>query len=84
MCGCKRPVEIFEISVWRYPKFLCGCKRPVEIFKISVWVQDTLGDVQNFCMGIRDPRRCPKVLFPKKTHGHSYHLNLELGDRSQD
>ena len=51
-----------------------------------------------FCMGVRDSR-CylesfvlvletrgviRKVLLPKETHGHGYHLDFELGDGSRD
>ena len=40
---------------------------------------------QNFCMGVRDPRCKPKsYVAQKKTHGHVYHLDLELSDRSRD
>ena len=43
-------------------KVLYGCKRPGEISRISVWVQETRGDVPNFCEGVRDPWRNPKFL----------------------
>ena len=40
---------------------------------------------QNLCMGVRDPRCKPKSsVAQKKTHGHVYHLDLELSDRSRD
>ena len=33
-------------------------------------------------MGVRDPRRKPKIsVAQNKTHGHVYHLDLELSDR---
>ena len=39
---------------------------------------------QKFCLGIKDPRCKPKSsVAQKKTHGHGYHLDFELGDRSQ-
>ena len=40
---------------------------------------------ERFCMGVRDPRYYPKSsVAQKKTHGHVYHLDLELSDRSRD
>ena len=55
-----------------YPKFLCWCKRPVEISKISVWIKEA-----------RSVGR--KVMLPEmKIHGHGYHVDLELSDRSRD
>ena len=57
---------------WSYPKFLCGCKRPVEIFEISVWMKEA-----------RSVGR--KVLLPKRENTlSSYHVDLELSDRSQE
>ena len=56
----------------RYPKFLYGCERP-EV------------PSEKLCMGIRDLRYKPKSsVAQKKTHGHVYHLDLELSDKSQD
>ena len=57
---------------WSYPKFLCGCKRPVEIFEISVRTKEA-----------RSVSR--KVMLPEmKTHGHGYHADLELSDKSRE
>ena len=40
---------------------------------------------QNSYMGVRDPQCKPKIYVAKnKTHGHIYHLDLELSDRSRD
>ena len=40
---------------------------------------------KKFCVGVRDPRYKPKsFVAQKKTHGHVYHLDLELSDRSRD
>ena len=37
-----------------------------------------------FCVGLRDPRGVSrKVLLPKDDH-HSYHLDIELGDKRRD
>ena len=37
---------------------------------------------KKFCGGVRDPRCKPKsYVAQKKTHGHGYHLDFELGDR---
>ena len=53
-------------------KVLQGCERPAVLSK-------------KFCMGVRDPRCNPKsFVAQKKTHGHVYHLDLELSDRSRD
>ena len=39
---------------------------------------------KRFCTGVRDPRYYPKSsVAQEKTHGHVYHLDLELSDRSQ-
>ena len=71
-------------------KILYGCKRPIEISRISVWVKETCGDIQNFCVGVRDLWRYPEFLcgckgcLREKTRGHGYHVDLELGDRSRD
>ena len=36
-------------------------------------------------MAVRDPQCNPKSsVAQKKTHGHGYHLNFELGDKSRD
>ena len=64
-----------------------GCKRPAVLS-------------EKFCIGVREPQCYPKsfvwvqetrevsrkVLLPqkKKTHGHGYHLDFELGDRGRD
>ena len=45
-----------------YPEFLCGCKRLVELSEISVWVEETRGEIQNFCVGVRDPGSYPEFL----------------------
>ena len=38
---------------------------------------------KRFCTGVRDPRYYPKsYVGQEKTHGHVYHLDLELSDRS--
>ena len=40
---------------------------------------------EKFCVGVRDPRCKPKSsVTQKKTHGHVYHLDLELSDRGRD
>ena len=56
---------------WRNPKFLCRCKRHVELSKISVWVQETRGDIRNFCVNERGSQCKPKSYVARgmKTHG---------------
>ena len=40
---------------------------------------------EKFCSVVRDPRCKPKSsITQKKTHGHGYHLDFELGGRSRD
>ena len=40
---------------------------------------------EKFCVAVRDPPCKPKSsVAQKKIHGHVYHLDLELSDRSQD
>ena len=52
-------------------KVLHGCERPVVLS-------------EKFCMGVRDPRcNSTSSVAQEKTHGHVYHLDLELSDRSQ-
>ena len=63
---------------WCYPKFLCGCKRPVVLSKISVRVQETRGDVLNFCKGVRDPRRCPEFLYGCKRPGEMSQISVRV------
>ena len=54
------------------PKVLYGCERPAMLS-------------EKFCMGVRDPRCNPKSsIAQKKTHGHVYHLDLDLSGRSRD
>ena len=37
---------------------------------------------EKLCIGVRDSRCKPKSsVAQKKTHGHGYHLDFELGDR---
>ena len=76
--GCKRPAKItgkFCMGVrdaQHERKVLYGCKRPVVLSR-------------KFCMGVRDPRcKLKSSVAQKKTHGHGYHLDFELGDRSRD
>ena len=39
---------------------------------------------EKFCLGVRNPQCKPKSsVAQKKTHGHGYHLDFELGDRSE-
>ena len=46
-------------------------------------VKDPWYYLKRFCTGVRDPRYYPKsVVAQDKTHGHVYHLDLELSDRS--
>ena len=67
----------------------------MEISEISM----TRGDIQNFCVGVRDPWRYLKFLceckrlavqtekfccLREKTHSHGYHVALELSDRSRE
>ena len=54
-------------------KVLCGCKRPGELFR-------------NFYVDVRGSQCRPKssVAREMKTHGHSYHVDLELSDRSRE
>ena len=52
-------------------KVLCGCKRPVEISEISVLTKEA-----------RSVSR--RVMLPEmKAHGHGYHADVELSDRSR-
>ena len=55
------------------PEFLCGCKRPGERSR-------------NFCVDIRGSKCRPKSSIAQeiKTHGHGYHPDLELSDRSRE
>ena len=40
---------------------------------------------EKFYVGVRDTRCNPKNSIPqKKTHGHIYHLDLQLSDRGWD
>ena len=40
---------------------------------------------EKFCMCVRDPQCKPKsFVAQKKTHGHGYHLDFDMGDRSRD
>ena len=40
---------------------------------------------KKLCLGVRNPRyKSKSSVAQKKTHGHGYHLDFELGDRSQD
>ena len=40
---------------------------------------------EKFYVGVRDLWCKPKIsVSQKKTHGHVYHLDLELSDRSRD
>ena len=56
----------------RYPKFQYGCERPAVLS-------------EKFCVGVRDPRyKLKSSVAQKKTHGHVYHLDLKLSDRSRD
>ena len=34
--------------------------------KPGIRVKETRGSIRNFCMGVKDPRRCLKVLLPKE------------------
>ena len=53
-------------------KVLYGCERPAVLS-------------EKFYGGVRDPRCKPKsFVAQKKTHGHVYHLDFKLGDRSRD
>ena len=56
-----------------YPKrFLHGCERPTVLS-------------EKFYMGVRDLWcNLKSSVAQKKTHGHVYHLDLELIDRSRD
>ena len=55
-----------------FEKVLHGCERPVVLS-------------EKFCMGVRDPWCNSKSsVSQEKTHGHVYHLDLELSDRSWD
>ena len=39
---------------------------------------------KRFCTDVRDPRYYPKSsVAQEKTHGHVYHLDVELSDRSR-
>ena len=68
-----------------YPKFLCECKRPVELSKISMWVYETRGDIQNFCMNIQGLQCRPKSYVARDENTRSsYHIDLELSDRSRE
>ena len=59
-------------DLWIYPKFLYGCERPAVLS-------------EKFCVSVRDSRYKPKSsVAQKKTHGHVYHLDLELSDRNRD
>ena len=70
---------------WRNPKFLCGCNRPVKLSKISVWVYETRGDIRNFCMDIRDSQcRSKSYVAQDENTRSSYHIDLELSDRSRE
>ena len=69
----------------RYPKFLCGCKRPVELSEISVWVLETRGDIRNFCVNVRDSQcRSKSYVARDENTRSSYHIDLEMSDRSRE
>ena len=56
----------------RYPKFMYGCERLTVLS-------------EKLCVGVRGPRyKSKSFVAQKKTHGHVYHLDLELSDRSWD
>ena len=39
---------------------------------------------KKLCVGVRDSRyKSKSSVIQKKTHGHGYHLNFKLGDRSR-
>ena len=60
-----------EIPAILSEKVLYRCERPAVLS-------------EKFCMGVRDLRCNPKSsVAQEKTHGHVYHLDLELSDRSQ-
>ena len=47
-------------------------------------VKDLRYYLKRFCMGVRDPRYYLEIsVSQEKTHGHVYHLDLELSDRSR-
>ena len=71
---------------WRNPKFLCGCKRPGKPFRnFCVSVRDPWRN-PNFCVDVRGSKCRPKYFVARemKTHGHGYHPDLELSDRSRE
>ena len=62
----------------RDPEFLYGCKRPGEISRIFVWVQETRGEILNFCVGVRDPGRYPEFLCGCKRPGETSQIYVRV------
>ena len=83
--GCKRPVVLSKMSCMGV-KDLNGCKRPAVLSeKVLHGCERPAVLSEKLCMGVRDPRCNPKSsVAQEKTHGHVYHLDLELSDRSRD
>ena len=67
----------------RYPN---GCERPAVLSKKVLHGCERPAVLsEKFCLGVKDPRCNPKSSVAKeKTHGHVYHLDLKLSDRSRD
>ena len=47
-------------------------------------MNETCGVIRKFCVNERGSSVSRRVMLPeRKTHGHGYHADLELSDRSQ-
>ena len=50
-----------------------------------MWVQETRGDIRNFCVNVRGSKCKPKSYVARdETTRQSYHIDLQLSDRSQE
>ena len=62
-----------------------GVRDPRHEPKVLYWCERLAVLSGKFYMGVRDPRcKSKSSVAQNKTHGHVYHLDLELSDRSRD
>ena len=61
----------------------CGCT--VRSFTTGVKVEETRGDILNFCVNVRGSKCEPKSYVNRNENTLSgYHVDLELSDRSRE